>query len=233
MPIPWASAGLTDIVPASCGATTCYVAEAHVRLLNNLSVGTHALTAVYSGDALFAPATSAPFTITVTPIVHRIPTVVTGIPATFIDTQPITVAAAITIDPADLPAIIAGEPGGHVDFLENGVMIPWASAGLTDIVPASCGPTACYVAEAHVRLASPLSVGTHTLTAVYSGDFMVAPGNSAPFTITVEPLAMNAVVAKDLDVSAIPALDATHLAWLCVLVLLLGLGATRRRSARR
>jgi trimeric autotransporter adhesin len=56
-------------------------------------------------------------------------------------------------------------------------------------IAGSCGtscPDPLPLARASILL-SGLSVGTHTFTAVYSGEPMFAPSTSAPFTITVQP----------------------------------------------
>jgi hypothetical protein len=179
---------VTDVVPAQCGTTQCYVAEAHARFFR-LPVGTHPFTAVYSGHGRFASSTSAPFDIAIAPISHRGATTLVGLPATAIDTQPVTVAVALLIDPADAATLLPGEPGGTIQFFDNGV--PAGAMGVTDVVPAQCDATQCYAAEAHFRV-SGFSVGTHTFTATYSGDAFFLPSTSAPFDITVTPITTRA-----------------------------------------
>jgi hypothetical protein len=107
---------------------------------------------------MFLPSTSAPFDVTITPITHRGPTSIVGVPATTLATRPVTVATAILIDPADAATLLPREPGGTVQFFDNGV--PYQGMGVTDVVPAQCNAMQCYAAEAHFTTAY-LSPGTH------------------------------------------------------------------------
>ena len=64
-------------------------------------------------------------------------TMTAGVPASAVHTRPITIAAAILIDPADAAVLLPGEPGGTIDFFDNGAY--YGTYPITDVVPARYG----------------------------------------------------------------------------------------------
>jgi len=135
----------------------------------SLSVGTHHLTASYSGDATFVPSVSDPMP----QIVSKAPTTTalssSANPSVF--GQPVTVTASVTSP--------AGTPTGSTTFTSDG--IPQGTMGLVN------GQT--------VLTTSALPVGNHTITATYNGDinFLTSSNtltqtvNKAPTTTTLSP----------------------------------------------
>src|SRR5439155_1247692 len=114
-----------------------------------LSAGTHSITAVYSGDAIFSTSTSAVLTQTVNPVNNQPGATATAVassanPAVF--GQSVTFTATVTAT--------SGTPTGTVTFLDGSTTL--GSAPLTKGVATLTPPS--------------LSVGSHTLTAVFSGD---------------------------------------------------------------
>jgi hypothetical protein len=125
--------------------------------LNTLSVGSHAITAVYSGDANDAAGTSQPTTQTVNPL----PTTVTlsGAP------NPAQVGTTVSYTATILPNTATGS----VQFFDGA---------------ASLGSAPLASATATLKV-STLAVGSHIITAAYSGDTNDAPSKSAPLAQTI------------------------------------------------
>ena len=157
-----------QVVPAS-GKATC--------VTNVLSVGADTITAIYSGDTNFAPSTSAPLTQTVnqgattTKVVSSLNPSSTGVTVTF--------TATVT---ATAPA--SGTRTGVVAFQDSGVAI----AGCAAQVLAAAGTATCAT--------NGLAAGTHTVTAVYSGDGNFTTSTSAPLTQTVVSTTTTAVTSS-------------------------------------
>ncbi len=126
-----------------------------------LTAGIHPITGSYSGDAGFGPSTSAVLEESVAPA----PTTATLVaaPARIAIDQPVTLTATVTAS--------AGSPPGSVSFLDG--------AQTLGTVPLSDGQATLSV--------STLSIGTHALTAAYSGAADFAPTTSAAVTGTVVP----------------------------------------------
>jgi hypothetical protein len=117
---------------------------------SSLSVGSHTtITAVYSGDTNFATSTSANFTQTVNQASTTTSVSSSANPSVF--GQSVTLTATVA---AVAPG--AGTPTGTVNFKDGGSTIGTCSAQ-----PLSGGQATCST--------SSLSVGSHTITAVYSG----------------------------------------------------------------
>jgi hypothetical protein len=129
----------------------------------SLNVGTHAITARYSGDSNFITLTSTSQTVTINLLT---PTVaLTATPATA------TVGASIAFG-----ATVTGSgptPTGTVAFLDG-------TTALATVNLAS--GAASYSATA-------LTVGIHTITAKYSGDANYAVTTTTSQTVTINPLA--------------------------------------------
>ena len=139
----------------------------------NFSAGAHSLTAVYSGDANYLASTSAPVTQTVNKIASSVAVASSLNPSTF--NQTIALSALVTPTTAN----------GTVQFLDGS-----ASLGTA---PVSGG-------AAVLSLAS-LSVGAHSITAVYSGDANDAASTSAILSQTVNKAASSVTLASSLNPS--------------------------------
>ena len=128
-----------------------------------LSVGSHAITATYSGDGNFNGSSSGTLTQTVNKADTT--TVVTS-PGASVFGQGVSFTA--TVSPV---APGAGTPGGTVQFVIDGTAFgsPMGLAGGSASSPADAA----------------LSVGTHTVIANYSGDGSFNASSSTSFTQTV------------------------------------------------
>ncbi len=112
---------------------------------SSLSVGTHSLTAVYSGDTNFAGSTSTALAEVVNKgYAHT--TVITS-------AQPVQVGQSVTFTAA-VGSSVAVAPTGSVEFLDNGAAL--------GTVPLSGGLASFST--------STLTVGYHRITALYLGD---------------------------------------------------------------
>ncbi|HLJ94538.1 MAG TPA: Ig-like domain repeat protein, partial [Gemmataceae bacterium] len=126
-----------------------------------LTLGAHTITAVYSGDAVFAGSTSTPFSQVVQAVTT---TALTSSANPSVTNQTITFTATVT------PSQGAATPTGMVTFkdgttaLGTGVLNGNGQATLT---------------------VSTLAVGTHTITASYGGDSNSAGSTSSPLIQTV------------------------------------------------
>ena len=136
-------------VPVS-GGTALFVT-------GSLSVGSHSITAAYSGDSTYAASTSSALALTVNPISTT--TALTSSPNPSTPGQVVTFTA--TVSPA--------ASTGSVQFFDG--------ASFLGTVPLNSG-TALF-------LTASLSVGSHNITAAYSGDSTHAASTSAVLTQTV------------------------------------------------
>jgi autotransporter-associated beta strand protein len=127
-----------------------------------LSPGSHSFTATYGGDTNFAgPVTSPATTITVGLFTTT----------TTLSVQPTAISLGQTVT---MTATVSGGPsplGGTVQFSDNGTP-------LDGPVPLQSNGTASFSTNG-------LSVGTHSITAVYGGDPNHSGSPSAPQTVTV------------------------------------------------
>lgn len=138
---------------------------------NALSVGNHSLTAVYSGDAANAASTSAQVNVSVA---QATSTVALAGPGAATQGQGVSFTA--TLDGAS--------PTGVVTFMDG-----TATLGVVNV---SAGKA--------IFTTSALSVGTHSITAVYSGDANNRSSVSAAFSVTVSA----ADSTSDGDVPTLP-----------------------------
>ena len=122
-----------------------------VLSVSTLVVGSHQITAVYSGDTNNTPSTSAVLTQKVTPVITS--ALVTAEPLSSTVGQSVTLTAQIT------PASATGT----VQFMDGAAILGT--------------PVALSGGKAVFAVAS-LSLGTHPITAVYSGDTINAPATS-------------------------------------------------------
>jgi hypothetical protein len=129
-----------------------------------IPAGIDTLTATYSGDATYVPATSAA-TVTVDPAATSASLQVSGLPATFTGTSDIvTFTAGVT-------SAAAGTPTGSVTFNVNGDT--YCSMPLSD------GRADCTVSIYY------LSAGRNAFSVSYSGDTDFAPSTSATQYLTI------------------------------------------------
>ncbi len=120
-----------------------------------LALGTHTLTAVYSGDANSAPASSQPVTV----LVQQAPTTASLTSSA----NPLTQGTALVLN----AAVTSDSPnlGGQVSFYDGATRLGTASLGANS--------------EATLTVSTNLSLGQHSLTASYSGDTNHAPSTSS------------------------------------------------------
>jgi hypothetical protein len=160
--------------PMVGGTATCAVTYA--------GPGSHSITGVYGGDANFLPSTSAPLTQTVN---HgNTTTAVTSSANPSVSGQSLTYAATVTATP---PA--SGTRTGTVNFRDGGVTI--AGCGAQPVSLAG-------IATCTVTYAGP---GSHSITAIYSGDANFLPSNSAPLTQTVDVDATTTALSSSVNPS--------------------------------
>ncbi|MGA5821110.1 Ig-like domain repeat protein [Kitasatospora sp. NPDC094028] len=143
-----------------------------------LSVGSHPLTAVYSGDASFNGSSSPVDTQTVNPADTT--TVLTSAPDPSAFGQPKVLTATVT---AVAPG--AGTPTGTVSFFDGPTLLG----------------TATLVGGVATFTTSALSAGTHLLTAVYNGDVSFNGSTSPVDTQTVNTADTTTVLTSAPDPS--------------------------------
>jgi sugar lactone lactonase YvrE len=150
------------------------------------TVGNHSLTAVYNGDAGDAGSTSAPL-------------------LEVINIAPTTTTVSTSLTPAGLGASITfnatvssqgGSPTGTIQFFDGSTAI--GSSPVASLSSTSAG--------ASVSTTS-LTVGTHSITAIYSGDSFDQTSTSSPLTETIQ----SDTIAAKLTSSANPAVFAAPL----------------------
>jgi MYXO-CTERM domain-containing protein len=163
--------------------------------INTLQAGSHAISASYAGDAQNAPSVSASVNVGVAPLSSSV--AASSSQPTSTQGQSVTFSATVT----------GLSPTGTVQFMDGTTVLGIASIS---------GGVASLQTSA-------LSVGTHTITAVYSGDTNHTAGTSAPFVQTVSEA--TAATPSDGDAPLPP-----WATWLMSLTLL-GLLARRRRQA--
>jgi hypothetical protein len=153
--------GATAIGSATLAALGSGPATATVNIsLSTLSTGSHAITAVYNGDANYLTATSGAVSESITLATSS--NVLTASPASVIVTKPLTLTATLTSN--------GGTPTGTVTFVDSGTAIGTGT-----------------LANGIASLAdSSLAVGTHTITAVYGGDAKNSGSTSNAVTVTVQ-----------------------------------------------
>ncbi len=157
---------------------------------DTLAVGSHTITASYSGDANFNPSTATPLVHTVNPA----PSIVTAQPSTSATSvgEPVTFTATISAPPG------TGTPTGTVTFMDGNTVLgtapvnPVGLASLAVTSPSGGAPTNTALGtesldeDGYATLTVPsLSAGAHTITAVYSGDATHAPSTTAVADVVI------------------------------------------------
>jgi hypothetical protein len=149
----------------------------------DLAVGSHTITATYSGDSNFNSSAAASLVQTVNPA----PSIITAQSSSSATTvgQPITLVATITVPSGTGPAT------GTVTFLDGDNVLgtaPLITAGPTTSVMNGITAlvSAPVAANGQATLTVPsLSAGTHAITAEYSGDATHAPSTTAVANIVI------------------------------------------------
>jgi hypothetical protein len=143
-----------------------------------LTVGTHTITAVYSGDKFHAPSTSTTFTVTIVAIPATVATTtkLTG------STTPVVVGESAYLQAEVIPASYNAPAytSGTVTFFEGTTVL--GAKELFNFASFAPPYTPTYRAD---FFTTALMVGTHTITAVYSGDKFHAPSASNTITVTI------------------------------------------------
>ncbi len=129
-----------------------------------LGAGTHALTAVYAGDANFAGSTSAAATLVVAPADTSLAVVSSVSPSAF--GQAVTFTATVAVVAPG--TISGGSPTGSVVFADGATTL-----GIATLVTSGGVTTATFTTNA-------LGVGTHGVTATYGGDAGFSGSAGAP-----------------------------------------------------
>jgi len=144
--------------------------------ISALPVGTHHITAAYSGDANFAPSTSSASILTITEP-EKVPPP-SRAPSTVRLSMPSEVSAGNSVT---LTAVVTSGATGRLVFYDGS-----RSLGTTDIT------------NGNATLTVPaLSSGSHTITASYNGDSNFSPATSPAAVLVV----MAAPVSADFKVS--------------------------------
>lgn len=151
--------GVAQILNSSTG-TASYTTT-------NLALGSHTITAVYSGDSGDATSTSMAF---VEVIKQATTFTIVGVP------NPATVYQQITFTATIAPANTGGvAPTGNVVFSADGNLLP---NGTVTLVPGTTSSTATYST-------SLLGEGTHAITGSYAGDTNNLANNATPYSEVV------------------------------------------------
>lgn len=138
------------------------------------SAGTHALSAMYLGDASFQPNTaSSPVSFTITKAATTAALQVSG--NTIASGSPVTLTA--NIDTSSL----GNPPSGNVSFFNAGTLIPGSSAPLFTVA----NTNGTLQSTANVSLSLPN--GQNSITAQYGGDTNYTGSTSTATTVTVAP----------------------------------------------
>lgn len=147
--------------------------------VSSLTLGTHSITAVYSGDTTFIGSTSSPLTQTINQAASSTNVTSSANPSAY--NQPVTLTATVL---AAAPG--SGTPTGTVQFKDG-----MNSLGLAQTLSSG---TATYTTPS-------LSVGAHSITAVYSGDVNFTGGASSPLTQTANQAATTTALTTDTNPS--------------------------------
>jgi hypothetical protein len=171
---PTGTVGLTDFGQRiGIGALTLnslgYAEDQNIQL----SGGSHALGAAYSGDNSFNPGSSPTDPVTVTPLSTT--TTVSASASNISPGQSVTLTATINVSAQS----IGNPPSGIVNFLSGG-----AQAASAPVVGSSNSTTNTVQGTASV-VPTQLPLGADSITAQYVGDGNYSASISAPITVNV------------------------------------------------
>jgi N-acetylneuraminic acid mutarotase len=157
--------------------------------VSTLTVGAHAITAVYSGDANYLTSTSAAVAQTVNKVASSL-VLHLGLNTT----NPMSYA-----QPVSFYALLTPSSGtGTVQFLD----------GTTSLATVTVGSTGSAVMPATI-----LAAGVHTITAVYSGDAVTAGSTSAAIAETITQATVTYVTLSSSPNPAVYGQPVTLSAW--------------------
>jgi len=143
--------------PASLGTVALNGAGVATLTTGGLATGSHSITAVYGGDANFSAATSAVLTQNVNAFGST--TTLTATPNPSAAGEPVTLAVIVTGS--------GGMPTGTVTFRDGGTVL-----GTTTL------------SGGRAALVHAFAFGTHSITAVYSGDAQFGASTSSPLSLS-------------------------------------------------
>jgi len=148
--------------------------------VSNLSAGTHSITATYHGSTLVAPSTSAPVSHVVNPSATAI--------GFSVDPNPRTGAGSVSMN-ATVTAVPpgGGQPTGSIEFFDGATSLG----------------TYPYTVSTLKQPSPPLAVGTHSLTAVYSGSASHAGSTSSAVSVVVNPAPTTTTLASSPNPSVV------------------------------
>lgn len=155
-----------------------------------LTGGTHALSATYSGDVSYNPVTTpVTDTVTVTPTATTASVAASANPVP--TNQQVTLSATV-----GSTSNSAQGPTGTVTFKDGST-----SLGTASVTPA--GATAKVGASGTASLSMTFTTsGTHSITAVYGGDTNYTSSTSSAFTLAVGQTTMTTVTSSSTSISS-------------------------------
>jgi len=130
----------------------------------DLISGVHNISAIYSGNDVFASSQSNTLPVAISTNHTKTTTQLNSVQSTVSEYEKITLTAIVTVDNENIPAT------GSVTFQSGGVVIGTSPLN-TD-------------SQATLTIDN-LKIGTHNISAIYSGDAANNPSASAPLTIKV------------------------------------------------
>jgi hypothetical protein len=159
----------TGIVAFSDGTTqlgtiSLNSAESAKFATSSLPIGSHSITAAYSGDTNFSTSISSAVSVTVST-----PTKIATATSVLASATQLTVGQNVTFTAGVAPQSGTGVPTGSITFLDAQTQI--------DVAALDAGSASFSSAN--------LAVGTHSITAAYSADSNYAASSSAALTVTV------------------------------------------------
>jgi hypothetical protein len=142
--------------------------------VSNLGAGSHSITAVYGGSANFSGSTSA----TLTETINQVTTTTTLASSV----NPASAEQAVTFT-ATVQAGAGNSPNGTVNFMDGSTTLG----------------TAVLAGNSAQLTVSTLAVGSHTITAVYSGSANFGGSASAALTETINQSSTTTTLASNLN----------------------------------
>lgn len=178
--IPTGTVTFVDTILGTIGTGTLNGAGVATFTTSSLNVGTYSLSANYGGDVDYSPSSSSPPQFSQQINQALTTTSVVGSPAPSLFGNPVTFTATVSVVSPG-----AGTPTGTVTFYDGATSIGTGSLS---------GNTA-------VLITSSLSVGTHSITAVYAGDSHFVTSTSPVFSQTVNKGTTSTTVGTSLTPS--------------------------------